>query len=63
MVEMTAIVLLLSLAGCRAAQGSFRAIADPVRLARQRVATLSDAEVNTLLAHDRQGMRLCGWKP
>lgn len=61
--KMTAIMLLSALAACQTAKGSFCAIADPVRLAQERVTRLSDAEVKALLAHNRKGMRLCGWKP
>lgn len=60
---MTVVVLAASLAGCQTAKGDFCAIADPVRLARERIAGLSDAEVKALLAHNSKGMRLCGWKP
>ncbi len=35
----------------------------PLRLSTAAVDALSDAEVKALLAHNRKGEKLCGWKP
>lgn len=44
-------------------KGSFCAIETPTRLSAAAIAALSDAEVRTILAHNRTGQRLCGWRP
>jgi len=53
----------LLLAGCAAARGGFCAVSSPIRLSAPTVAALSDAEVRTILVHNRKGAALCGWKP
>lgn len=62
MVKWLTLALLLALAGCTTAKGSFCAIESPIRLSSAAVAALSDAEVKTILAHNRTGQKLCGWK-
>lgn len=57
------LALLLALASCTTTKGSFCAIESPIRLSSAAVAALSDAEVKTVLAHNRAGQKLCGWKP
>ncbi|MFD2056552.1 hypothetical protein ACFSQT_26780 [Mesorhizobium calcicola] len=57
------IALLLLLAGCASAGGSFCAIEHPIRPARAEVAILSDASVAAILAHNEKGQALCGWRP
>lgn len=57
------LALLLSLAACQTTKGSFCAVSDPVRLSSPAIAALSDAEVKAILAHNRKGQRLCGWRP
>lgn len=53
----------MALAGCQTTGGSFCAISHPIRLSSSAIAALSDAEVNTILAHNLRGERLCGWRP
>lgn len=56
-------VTLSLLAACQTTGGTFCDIAKPVRLSDAAVDALSDAEVAALLAHNRKGAALCGWKP
>lgn len=58
-----ALVLLLALAGCQTAKGSFCQISSPQRFSAQAVDAMTDAEVKDVLAHNRKGQKLCGWKP
>jgi hypothetical protein len=51
------------LAGCTTAKGGFCAIATPTRLSAGAVEALSDQEARALLAHNRKGEKLCGWRP
>ena len=44
-------------------KGGFCAVSSPLRLSAAAVDALSDAEVKALLAHNRKGEKLCGWKP
>jgi hypothetical protein len=53
---------LLALAGCQTAKGSFCTIASPIRPSTETIAVMTDAEVRALLAHNRKGVALCGWK-
>jgi hypothetical protein len=52
----------VAFAGCTTASGSFCAVSSPLRLSGKAVDALSDAEVRALLAHNRKGQKLCGWK-
>ncbi|TPI14095.1 hypothetical protein FJW06_12400 [Mesorhizobium sp. B4-1-3] len=52
-----------ALAGCATAKGGFCAVASPVRLSGKAVDMLSDQEARALLAHNRKGEKLCGWRP
>lgn len=54
---------LISLTACQHAGGSFCAIAKPIRPSKETVAHLSDAEVAQILALNKKGQRLCGWRP
>jgi hypothetical protein len=58
-----ALAALVILAGCQTTGGSFCDIARPIRLTKQTVAALSDAEVKQVLALNRKGQKLCGWHP
>jgi hypothetical protein len=62
-VKALALASLLALAACQTAKGSFCDIAKPVRLSDAAVDALSEAETAALLAHNRKGAALCGWKP
>ena len=55
--------LVIGLSGCTTARGSFCAVASPLRLSAKAVEALSDTEMRALLAHNRRGERLCGWRP
>ncbi len=58
-----AFMLAVALAGCTTAKGGFCAVSSPLRLSSASVDSLSDAEARALLAHNRKGETLCGWKP
>ncbi|MBZ9856766.1 hypothetical protein LB566_23520 [Mesorhizobium sp. CA13] len=59
------IVLLLlgALSGCVTAAGDFCAVSSPQRISAAAVDQLTDAQARALLAHNRKGQQLCGWKP
>lgn len=57
------LALLIALSGCQTVSGTFCAIASPIRLSDQAVDAMSDQEVKDVLAHNRKGQKLCGWKP
>lgn len=57
------IALSLMLAGCATSGGSFCAAGYPIRPTQAEVATLSDASVAAILAHNEKGQKLCGWRP
>lgn len=63
MVKGLTLALLIALAGCTTARGSFCEIASPTRLSTQAIAALSDAEIKKILADNRKGEKLCGWRP
>jgi hypothetical protein len=53
----------IALAACTTASGGFCAVSSPLRLSGKAVDALSDVEVRSLLAHNRKGQKLCGWRP
>lgn len=57
-----ALALLLAIAGCTTARGSFCDVDTPARLSPAAVDALTDAQARALLAHNRKGEKLCGWK-
>lgn len=63
MVKVLTLAALLAIAGCQTASGSFCAVEHPIRPTKAEVATLSDASVAAILAHNEKGQRLCGWVP
>jgi len=63
MVKGLTVALLIALAGCTTTRGSFCEISQPTRLSKAAIAALSDAEVKKILADNRKGEKLCGWKP
>ncbi|RUV11586.1 MAG: hypothetical protein EOQ60_27860 [Mesorhizobium sp.] len=63
MVKAIAVVAVLALAACTTTGGSFCVVEHPIRPTKAEVATLSDATVAAILAHNQKGQRLCGWKP
>jgi hypothetical protein len=56
------LALLVVLAGCTTASGGFCTVSSPLRLSAKVVDALSDAEARALLAHNRKGQKLCGWR-
>ena len=62
MVKALILVALLAVAGCQTAKGSFCTIAQPIRPSASTIAAMTDAEVRDVLAHNRKGAALCGWK-
>lgn len=63
MVKTLTLATLLALVACQTTGGSFCDIAKPLRPSKETVAALTDAEVAALLAHNRKGQKLCGWRP
>lgn len=57
------LALVVALAGCTTTKGSFCEIEKPTRLSAAAIAALSDAEAKVILAHNRTGQKLCGWRP
>jgi predicted small secreted protein len=53
--------LVVWVAGCTTARGSFCDISHPWRLSPAAIDAMSDAEVAAALAHNRKGEKLCGW--
>ena len=56
------VALVAALAGCMTAKGGFCTISAPLRLSAKAVDALSDEEGRALLAHNRKGEKLCGWR-
>jgi len=54
---------IMLLAGCGTVSGSFCAVAKPLRPSPEAIAAMSDGEVAAMLAHNRKGAALCGWRP
>ena len=63
MVKMISAIILLALAGCASPKGSFCLVATPMRPSAAALAAMSDQEVDTMLAHNEKGQRLCDWTP
>jgi hypothetical protein len=60
------IAVLSGLAGCTTTQtssGAFCQNSSPIRLSKQAIKGLSDAEVQELLIRNALGAEMCGWKP
>jgi hypothetical protein len=54
---------LIAVAGCTTTKGSFCAISSPLRPSAAAVDAMTDAQVKDLLALNRKGQKLCGWRP
>lgn len=64
MVRALTLCVLLALVGCQTTtKGTFCAVSHPIRLSQSTVDNLSDQEVSAVLAHNKKGAALCGWKP
>ncbi len=57
------IAVICGVAACQTTKGSFCTLSSPVRLSSKAVTALTDAEVKDILARNRVGEKLCGWKP
>lgn len=57
------ILALLVLTACTTARGSFCEVTKPFRPGEGLIAMMSDAEVKAVLAHNKKGEKLCGWRP
>ena len=62
---MALLLLLLSVPSCTSGKGadSFCLAAHPIRPTAADVHTMSPSWVQQVLAHDKTGQQLCGWKP
>lgn len=63
MAKTLTLALMLALAGCTTAKGSFCTIATPLRPSAETLAAMSDAEIRDMLQHNETGRRLCKWSP
>lgn len=54
---------LIFLVSCTTTAGSFCQIARPLRPSAAEIAVMSDVQVREVLALNRKGQELCGWKP
>lgn len=63
MVKAIAMAGLVALAACTTAKGSFCSVSSPLRISAAAVDAITDAEARAVLAHNRKGQRLCGWRP
>lgn len=57
-----AAALVAALSACQTVQGDFCDVAKPIRPTAAQVDAMTDAQVKELLAHNRKGAKLCGWK-
>ncbi|RWE29780.1 hypothetical protein [Mesorhizobium sp.] len=63
MVKGLILAALIALVGCTTAKGSFCSVSSPIRPSAKAVDAISDEEAKTVLAHNRKGEKLCGWRP
>lgn len=63
MVKGLILAALIAAAGCTSTKGGFCAVASPQRPSGTAVDAMTNAQVKALLAHNRTGQELCGWKP
>lgn len=61
--KVTILLAALALAGCATAKGDFCAISKPIRLSHEQIDQLTDDQARQLLAHNRKGQSMCGWRP
>lgn len=62
MVKGLILASLIALAGCQTPTGSFCTVASPIRPSASTIAAMTDTEIRDVLAHNRKGAALCGWK-
>ncbi len=58
-----ATITLCVMVGCTTTKGSFCDIAKPMRPSAAAIDAMTDAQVKDLVAHNRKGEKLCGWRP
>lgn len=63
MIRTIAFIAMVALSACQTTSGSFCDIARPQRPSPAEIVAMSDARVADVLAHNRKGQKLCGWKP
>jgi len=63
MVKIALVLSLLALTACQTTGGSFCGVAKAIRPSKETIATLTDAEVAAILAHNRKLQKLCDIKP
>ncbi len=62
MVKVLILACMIAFAGCQTTKGTFCTIASPIRPSAETIAAMTDQEVRDVLAHNRRGAALCGWK-
>lgn len=63
MVKALTLATLLALTACTTPSGSWCDIARPQRPSQAEIDAMSDARVAEVLAWNRKGVKLCGWRP
>lgn len=63
MVKVIFLSALLALAACQTTAGDFCDIARPQRPSAAEIEAMPDARVAEVLAHNRKGQAMCGWRP
>lgn len=64
MVKGLTLAALILLSACQTVpKGNFCSTAEPIRLPKAAIATLSFEKQKDVLAHNLKGAKLCGWKP
>lgn len=58
-----ALAALLMLAACQTSAGDWCDIAKPIRLSHDAIDAMSDVDIAAVLAHNRKGAAMCGWRP
>lgn len=58
-----AFAAVLMLAACQTPAGNWCDIAKPIRLSHEAIDVMSDADVASVLAHNKKGATMCGWRP
>lgn len=61
--KLAIIAAALALAACTTTSGSFCQIASPMRPSAATLDAMTSAEVAAMLAHNKRGQALCGWRP
>lgn len=62
MVKVMVLAALLALAACQTVGGDFCDIAKPQRPTQAEIDAMTDERVAEVLAHNRKGQAMCGWR-